>query len=65
MQTWRTGIDLKGTMTNSEDPGKMPLNAAFHQGLHCLLRQSLQEGKDHKSIQSSTASDTRHYLGIV
>ena len=27
-----------GTMTNSEDLAEMTLNAAFHQGLHCLLR---------------------------
>ena len=26
-----------GTFTNSEDQDKMPLNTAFHQGLHCLL----------------------------
>ena len=27
------------TLANSEDPDEMPLNVAFHQGLHCLLRQ--------------------------
>ena len=27
-----------GTFTNIEDPDEMPHNAAFHQGLHCLLR---------------------------
>ena len=27
-----------GTFTNCEDPDEMPHNAAFHQGLHCLLR---------------------------
>ena len=26
---------------NSEDPDEMPHNAAFHQGLHCFLRQNL------------------------
>ena len=25
-------------MANSEDPDEMPHNAAFHQGLHCLLK---------------------------
>ena len=29
-----------GTLTNSEDPDEMPHNAAFHLGLHCLLRQN-------------------------
>ena len=27
-----------GTLANSEDPDEMQHNAAFHQGLHCLLR---------------------------
>ena len=27
-----------GNLTNSEDPDEMQHNAAFHQGLHCLLR---------------------------
>ena len=29
-----------GTSAISEDPDEMPHNAAFHQGLHCLLRQN-------------------------
>ena len=28
-----------GIFENSEDPDEMPQYAAFHQGLHCLLRQ--------------------------
>ena len=31
---------LMGTLTNSDDPDEMPHYAAFHQGLHCLLRQN-------------------------
>ena len=27
-----------GTLANSEDTDEMQHNAAFHQGLHCLLR---------------------------
>ena len=27
------------TWANSKDPDEMPHNAAFHHGLHCLLRQ--------------------------
>ena len=27
-----------GTLANSEDPYEMQYIAAFHQGLHCLLR---------------------------
>ena len=26
-----------GTLTNSEDPDEIQHNAAFHQGLHCLI----------------------------
>ena len=26
------------TYTSSEDPDEMPLNAAFHQALHCLVK---------------------------
>ena len=29
-----------GTFANSDDPDEMPLNAALHQGPHCLLRQN-------------------------
>ena len=27
-----------GTLTKSEDPDETPQKAAFHRGLHCLLR---------------------------
>ena len=36
------------TLANSEDPDEMPQDAAFHQGLHCLLRQ---KGSSEKEIQ--------------
>ena len=54
-----------GNMANSADPGEMPLNAAIHQGLHCLLRQSQEEVKDQESIESSTTFDSRHHIGII
>ena len=28
-------------LASSEDPDEMSQNAAFHQGLHCLLKQCL------------------------
>ena len=28
------------TLANSEDPDETPHDVAFHQGLHCLLRQN-------------------------
>ena len=33
-----TGNPLMGTLANSEDPDEMPHKAAFHQGLHFLLK---------------------------
>ena len=34
-----------GTFTNSEDHDEMLHNAAFHQGLHCLLRKKKSSHK--------------------
>ena len=33
-----TGNPQTGTLANSEDPDEMQLDAAFHLGLHCLMR---------------------------
>ena len=35
-----------GTLANSEDPDEMQHYAAFHQGLHCLLRQNQSSEKE-------------------
>ena len=43
-----SGDSYRRTLTNSEDPGKMPHNAAFHQGIHSLIRQN---GPSQKEIQ--------------
>ena len=40
------------TLTNSEDPDKMPHNAAFHQCLHLMLRSKQSSGTE---IQPCTA----------
>ena len=34
------------TLANSEDPDEMPHNAAFHQGLHYLLRPKQYSEED-------------------
>ena len=40
---------------NSEDPDEMPPNAAFHQGLHYLLRLKQSSGTEiHHNLESST-----------
>ena len=35
-----------GTLENSEDPDEMLHNAAFHQGLRCLLSQNQSSDKE-------------------
>ena len=35
-----------GTLANSEDSDEMQHNAAFHQGLHCLLRIKKPSGTE-------------------
>ena len=39
-----------GTLANSEDPDAMQHHAAFHQGLHCLLRQNRSSEKEIKYL---------------
>ena len=41
-----TGDPLISTLTNSEDPDEMPHYAAFHLGLHCVLRQKRSSKKE-------------------
>ena len=40
-----------GSLANNEDPDEMQLNAAFHLGLHCLLR-----------LKQISGTDIHHYL---
>ena len=39
-------------LANCEDLGEVPQNAAFHQGLHFLLRQKRSSVKEMQSLQS-------------
>ena len=41
-----TRNSIKGTLANSEDPDEMMHHAAFHQGLHCVLRQNKSSEKE-------------------
>ena len=45
-QTNKTGNPITGTLANSEDPDEMPHDAAFHQGLLCLLRENQSSGTE-------------------
>ena len=48
-----------GTLANSEYPDEMQHNAAFHQGLHYLVRLKQPSGTEiHPNLESSTC-----YLG--
>ena len=39
-----------GTLANSDDPDEMLHHAAFHQGLHCLLRLKQPSYHHHNRI---------------
>ena len=53
-----------GTLANSEDPDKMQHNAAFHQGLHCLLRLKQPSGIEiHQYLVNSTCDPLKHTMG--
>ena len=50
------------TLAPSEDPDEMPQNAAFHQGLHCLLRQIQSSGTEvHIYFKNSTCDPLNVY----
>ena len=48
-------------MANSEDPNEMPQNAAFHQGLHCLLIQYQYSEKEIQFYMKITTSNPSIY----
>ena len=52
-----------GTLAKSEDPDEMPLNVAFHQGLHCLLRQNQSSEKKYVIFLELNTCDPIIYKG--
>ena len=53
-----------GTLANSEDPDEMLHNAAFHQGIHCLLKQKPSSEKKIQSyLESITCDPSNIYNG--
>ena len=46
-----------GTLANSEDQDKMLHNAAFHQGLHCLVRHRRSSGKEIQCVLEVVTCD--------
>ena len=52
------------TLANREDPDEMQHNAAFHQGLHCLLRlKQSSETKIHHNLENSTYDTLMYIMG--
>ena len=50
-----TGNPRTGTLANIEDSDEMQHNAAFHQGLRCLLRLKQPSGTEiHHNLETST-----------
>ena len=53
-----------GTLANSENPDEMPQYAAFHQGLHCLLRLKQSSGIEiHHNLENSTCRQLNYTMG--
>ena len=53
-----------GTLTNSEDPDEMQHHAAFHQGLHCLLRLKRPSGTEiHHNLVTSNCDALKYKMG--
>ena len=52
-----------GTLANSEGPDEMLQNAAFHQGLHFLLRSKQFSGIDiHHNFEISTCGPLKYIM---
>ena len=59
-----TGNLLRGTLANSKDPDEMQHNAAFHQGLHCLLRLKQTSGTEiHHNLENDTCEPLKCTMG--
>ena len=55
-----------GTLANSEDPDEMQHDAAFHQGVHCLLRLKQPSGTEkHRNLENSTCDPIRCTMVII
>ena len=51
-------------MANSEDPDEMQHHAAFHQGLHCLLRLKQHAWIEiHHSLENSSCDPFKYTMG--
>ena len=52
-----------GTLANTEDLDEMQHNAAFHQGLHCLLRlKPTSRAVIHHNLENSTCDPLKYKM---
>ena len=52
------------SLANSEDPDEMQHNAAFHQGLHCLLGLKQSSWTEiHHNLENSTCDPLKYTMG--
>ena len=52
------------TLANSEGPGVMQHNAAFHQGFHCLLKlKQPTMTETHHNLENSTHDPLKYTMG--
>ena len=58
-----TGNPETGTLANSEDPDEMQHYAAFHQGLHCLLRLKQHSETGKIDLENSTCDPLKYMMG--
>ena len=50
-------------MTFSEDPDEMPLNAAFHHGMHCLLiLKKIPRDRIYHNLEKSTCDPFKYTM---
>ena len=61
-----TGNHLTCTLANSEDPDEMQHTAAFHQGLHCLLRlKQSSRAEIHHNLENSSCDPLKYTMGSL
>ena len=59
-----TGNPGTGTLAISEDPDEMQHDAAFHQGMHGLLRLKQPSGTEiHHNLENSTCDPLKYTMG--
>ena len=55
-----------GSLANIEDPNEMQHNAAFHQGLHCLLILKQSSGTEiHHNLENSYCDPLKYTIAIT